>query len=597
MKKSKLQKEFTIKKHEVDLCVIGGGMAGLIAAVSAARKGIKVALMNDRPVLGGNASSEIRMWIRGALGDNLQETGILEEIALENIYRNPTLNFSIWDSVLYEKVRFEPNIKLFLNCSCCDIQMEENRVVMAKGWQTTTQQWHEIRAKYFADCSGDSVLAPLSGAEYRMGREGTDEFKESIQPKKPDRKTMGLSCLIQARETGRNQKFIPPAWAYKYTKENFPHRMNFSDPSAWTKDNFWWLELGGEQDSLKDTEEIRDELLKMAFGVWDFIKNSGHFESDKWELDWIGYLPGKRESRRYVGDYILKQEDVEKEGRFEDIVAYGGWSMDDHHPGGLRYTGKPTIFHPAPSPYGIPFRCLYSVNIENLFFAGRNISATHAALSSTRVMATCAIMGQAIGTASYLAVKKNFSPREVYNNCITELKNTLMEDDCFIPWNKREIPELTRHAKVKSSGGDTKSLFNGYDRTIGSEYNGWKGPLNSFIELDFGKKTDIESIRIVFDSDLNRNSWGDMDINTKRFPMRCNIPLDQKNVGVPKTLVKSFRIEAYDECKGWKVIHSQDKNYQRLVIIKKNVATLKLRLIPEETWGDEDARIFSFDVS
>jgi hypothetical protein len=174
------------------------------------------------------------------------------------------------------------------------------------------------------------------------------------------------------------------------------------------------MELGGNRDSIRDTEILRDELIKISFGTWDFIKNSGHFESENLELEWVGFLPGKRESRRYVGDHILNQNDVENEGRFEDIVAYGGWTMDDHHPDGFRYKGQPTIFHPAPSPYGIPYRSLYSKNISNLFFAGRNISATHAALSSTRVMATCAIMGQAVGTAAAIAVRDDLSPRGVY---------------------------------------------------------------------------------------------------------------------------------------------------------------------------------------
>ena len=166
------------KYHKADLCVIGGGLAGMCAAIAAARHGAKVVLMHDRPVLGGNASSEIRMWICGAHGENNRETGIIEEIELENMYRNPNRNYSIWDSILYEKVRFEENITLLLNCSCNSLEMNGNRIKSVKGWQLTTETWHTVEADLFADCSGDSILAPLSGAEYRIGREAFAEFGE-----------------------------------------------------------------------------------------------------------------------------------------------------------------------------------------------------------------------------------------------------------------------------------------------------------------------------------------------------------------------------------------------------------------------------------
>ncbi|HRU07461.1 MAG TPA: FAD-dependent oxidoreductase, partial [Candidatus Brocadiia bacterium] len=304
--------------HKADFCVVGGGLAGMCAAVAAARHGARVALMHDRPVLGGNASSEVRMWVCGARGANNAETGLIEEILLDNLYRNPTQNFSIWDSILYEKVRFEPNITLLLNCSCLDAAMKGGRVQSVTGWQTTTQTWHTVEAALFADCSGDSVLAPLTGADFRIGREARKEFGEDIEPEEADRRTMGMSCLIQARETDRPQPFIPPAWANRYlTEDALPHR-NHDVPES----NFWWIELGGDQDSIHDTETIRDELLKVAFGVWDHIKNHGDHGADNWALDWVGFLPGKRESRRYLGDHILTQNDVRAEGRFDDIVAY-----------------------------------------------------------------------------------------------------------------------------------------------------------------------------------------------------------------------------------------------------------------------------------
>ncbi len=404
--------------HRVDFCVVGGGLAGMCAAIAAARHGAKVALIQDRPMLGGNASSEVRMHICGAHGTNNRETGIVEEIELENRYRNPLRNYSIWDSVLYEKVRFEPNITLLLNCTCNSLEMVGDRIASVKGWQLTTETWHTVEADLFADCSGDSILAPLTGAPFRMGREARAEFDEDIEPENADRKTMGMSCLIQARDTGRPQVFTPPAWAYVYESDaDLPHRGH-----DLLTTNYWWIELGGEQDAIHDTEEIRDRLLKVAFGVWDHLKNRGNHGAETWTLEWIGFLPGKRESRRYEGDVILTQNDVRAEGRFDDLVAYGGWTMDDHHPGGIDWSGEPTIFHPAPSPFGIPYRTLYSRSISNLFVAGRNISVTHAAMSATRVMATCAVVGQAAGTAAAIAVREGTSPRGIYEDYIGELQ-------------------------------------------------------------------------------------------------------------------------------------------------------------------------------
>ncbi|MGB9594988.1 MAG: FAD-dependent oxidoreductase [Candidatus Poribacteria bacterium] len=570
------------KNHKVDLCVVGGGLAGMLTAIASARHGAKVLLMQDRPVLGGNASSEVRMWIGGAHGKNNRETGILEEIMLENLYRNPYRVYSIWDSILYEKVKFEDNITLLLNCSCNDAEMDGNTIRKIKGWQLTTETWHTVEASLFADCSGDSILAPLSGAEFRMGRESAYEFNEDIEPEIADKKTMGMSCLIQARETDSPKKFIPPSWAYKYTSDDdLPYRGHDVRSS-----NFWWIELGGEQDTIHDTESIRDELLKVAFGIWDHIKNYGDHGADNWVLDWVGFLPGKRESRRYVGDYTLTQNDVRAEGRFDDIVAYGGWSMDDHHPGGMNWKGQPTIFHPAPSPYGIPYRCLYSKNINNLLFAGRNISATHASMSSTRVMATCAVIGQAVGTASAIAIKYGLSPRGVYQEKLKELQQTLMDDDCYLPWKVREIPDLSKSAQLSASEGDPEVLRNGIDRSISDIDNGWTGKISSWIQYSFTTSQEINEFRFIFDSDLNR----------KPLNMPCNYPLNPQIASVPRTMTKSFRIDFLDDSGSFKTLFQEDNNYQRLVRIKKDIKTKAVRFVPLETWGSDDVHLFAWDV-
>ena len=585
---------FKTIRHQVDFCVVGGGLAGLCAAVSAARHGAKVLLMQERPMLGGNASSEVRMWVCGAHGDNNQETGLVEELMLENLYRNPDRNYSVWDGIMYELAAYQPGLELLLNCSCMDCAMEGGLIRSVTGWQMTTQTFHTVEAALFADCSGDSVLAPLTGAEFRMGREARAEFGEDIAPETADKKTMGMSCMIQAREEDHPSAFIPPRWAHHYTKEDLPYRLpDMSNPT----ENFWYLELGGEYDAIADTEWLRDELLRMAYGLWDFVKNDpeNREKNANWRLDWVGILPGKRESRRYVGDHIMTQHDVRAGGRFDDLVAYGGWSMDDHHPGGFTSREKPTIFHPAPSPYGIPYRSLYSVNVENLMFAGRNISVTHTAMSSTRVMATCATVGQAVGTAAAIALRERLSPRGVYEKRLQELKQTLMEDDSYLPFNVRQVPPLTKSARLVCGAPDAENLRNGLDRPIGGHDNGVTVEKGEAIAYVFERPSEIAHIRIIFDSDLNRATLPACEAKRRRN-MLHNRPLNWPDGHVPKTMVRAFRLEGVKPDGTAETLIEESNNYQRLRAFDVAGEYAAVRLVPLATWGSERCHIFSFDV-
>ena len=587
---------FDVITHKVDLCIVGGGMAGLCAALSAARHGASVLLMNDRPVLGGNASSEIRMWICGAHGADNKETGLLEEVMLDNYYRNPGLNYSLWDGVLYEKAAQQPGLELLLNCTCNDLIMDgqepgrERTIASVRAWQMTTQTWHVVRARFFADCSGDSVLR-ISGAEHRWGRESRYEFDESLAPEQADRQTMGNSILLQLRQVDEHHPFIPPARAYKFTEADLPHR-----PLMPRGNNFWWIEIGGTDDTLAGTEQQRDELLMIGYGVWDLIKNHPDGRGHHWELEWIGMLPGKRENVRYVGDHTLTQNDIEAGGHFDDLVAYGGWTMDDHPPEAFHYPGPPTTFHPAPSPYGIPYRALYSRNVANLFFAGRNISATHMALSSTRVMATCAMMGQAVGTAAALAVQHGCSPRGVYERHICELQEMLMDDDCYLPWHARSIPDISRRAKLVASEGNPEPLRNGIDRSLGEMDNGWWGAPDSTVEYAFDTPTPVSRVRFTFDSDLHDH---------KRMP--CSYPLEGNRVQVPPMMTRDFDVEVMDEQGNWQCAQQVRRNYQRLVqlSLKSTTITRGVRFVVRASWGAEQAtqqaaervHVFAFDVS
>ena len=569
-------------KHSADICVIGGGMSGLLAAVAAARHGAKVVLMHDRPVLGGNASSEIRMWIRGAAGKENRETGILQEIELENIYRNPAMNYSIWDTVLYQMILNEKNITLLLNCSCLSCEMAGEEIASVTGWQLNSYTFHTVEAKIFMDCSGDSILADLTGAAYRVGREGQAEFDEYGAPEVADRCTMGSSCLIEARKTDHPVSFIPPEWAYVYPDDASMYMKNHD--IVGTGVNFWWIELGGEMDTIHDAQAINEELIKTAYGIWDHIKNRGDHGMENWELEWIGFLPGKRESRRYEGEYILNQRDLEEGHTFPDAVAFGGWTMDNHSPLGFRYPGYSSRHITPKVPYQIPFRSLYSRNVPNLMFAGRNISATHMAMSSTRVMATCAVIGQAAGTGAALAIEKNCLPAVVTRDHMDTLQNRLLEDGCFIPGLLR-----------KNSGNVTLHLGEEFVSVL---ENGWERPYNgeeNKILLSGSLRVDIHTsargLRLVLDPDFSRESisWHK---KYQTFAMRTHID-ENTHVAMPGTLLRSCTVTAVtpEGETSWKL----ENNRQVLLRIPLPEGTTSVTLSDLVSWGDTIG-LYSCDI-
>ena len=580
-----------------DFCVVGGGLAGLCAAVAAARHGTKTVLMQERPVLGGNASSEIRMFISGAHGEGNRETGLIEELELANFRYNPYKIPNLLDARMYELAKAEPNLTLLLNTSCMDAEMDGSRIVSVTGWQMTTQRFIKVEAKYFSDCSGDSILAPLTGAEFRIGREAASEFGEETMAKEADSKTMGMSCLLQGRKLDHPVEFIAPAWAKKLTPEDLKRRRPRLEHPG---ENFWYLELGGDRDSIGDSETLRDELVALAYGMWDAFKNSGEFpEAANWQLDFLGFLPGKRESRRMLGDYLMTQQDVASGGEFADTVAFGGWPLDDHDPRGFYNPGKPCLQVQSKSPYGIPYRTLYSRNIDNLYFAGRNISMTHAAMSSTRVMATCAVVGQAVGTAAAIARKYETSPRGVYESHIEELKQTLMYDDCFLPYNKRTVSEAALAAELSCDdalSGDILNLRSGIDRNhvlYGEGDQGFTMGVGASVEYHMEQPTEVSRVRVVFDSDLNRITLpGDRVERT--HSMRASVKPDSPKMAMPTTLAKVYSLEVETE-NGWEGVLFETENLRRLVTAPICRAVTGIRLTVMETWGMDEVHILSFD--
>jgi len=593
--------------YECDFCVVGGGMAGTIAAITAARKGRKVVLVQDRPMLGGNASSEIRMQVRGAHGKENKETGILSEMELEAIYRNPTLNPTIWDGVIWEKVKAEKNITLLLNTSCIDVTMDGSSIASVLCWQLTTYSYHTVKAEYFADCSGDSVLAVPTQAEHRTGREAKSEYNESMGMEVADSKTMGMSILIQVRETDMPVPFIPPSWAYVYDDESFAtiaydeFHSSYRDHTLGTNGvNFWWIELGGHMNVLDDTEIVRDELIKTAYGVWDHIKNHGDHGAENWKLDWIGFLPGKRESRRYVGPYVLTQNDIQGNKNFDDVIAYGGWPLDDHNPMGFLNRGEAhekSQFLPTPSPYQIPFRVLYSKNIDNLLFAGRNISATHAAISSTRVMGTCSLLGQALGTAVTICSREGIFPRELSAERITELQNMLLEDNIMLPTLVRTIPALTNGAKINLTDAQIATLQDGIERITADGIDHHIAlDAGTDLEFRFEEPTAVEQLRVIFDPDYSRESITQFS-RFQLFAMRSHVGKDFKAVTMPKNLAKSFTVSIDRGDGGWEEIYATQENRKDLFTLKIGERVVGVRLTCLESWGGSTINLYACDLA
>lgn len=433
------KRSLPVKSIKSDLVVVGGGLSGVCCAITAARSGIKVVLVQDRPVLGGNSSSEVRLWILGAtshMGNNnrwAREGGIVDEILIENTYRNPEGNPIIFDTVLLDKVVSEANITLLLNTAVYHVdKKDESTIESVRAFCSQSQNEFELIAPLFCDASGDGIVGFLSGAAFRMGAESKDEFGEKFAPSKEYGELLGHSLYFYSKDAGLPVKFVPPAFALDDITK-IPRFRTFNAKEYGCK--LWWLEYGGRLDTVHQTEEIKWELWKVVYGVWNYIKNSGKFpDAENLTLEWVGTIPGKRESRRFEGDYILKQQDLVEQRTFEDAVAFGGWSIDLHPADGV-FSEKPGCnqWH-GKGIYEIPYRCLYSRNISNLFLAGRIISATHVAFGSTRVMGTSGYTGQSVGKAAALCTQKTILPKDVLSTGnILELQSQLLSIGHFIP--------------------------------------------------------------------------------------------------------------------------------------------------------------------
>lgn len=591
------------KKYQV--AVVGGGLSGVVAAIASARTGAKTVLVHDRGVLGGNCSSEVKVHIIGASCNwkksNAVETGILMELLLENKKNNPNHNFHTWDGVLSDFVKKTDNLDTYMNTTMLDCASEQNNIVSIDCYQMSTESRLRIYSDIFIDATGDGFLGYSAGAAFRTGHEAKNEFDEQHAPNNPDELLMGASVSFEAVDVGHKVEFIKPDWAYTFTEEDFAYRPHGSvvlrdcngritsriDCSS----GYWWIELGGDWANLiKQAEDIRWELYKVVYGVWDHIKNTGDHGAGNYELKWVGHVAGRRDSRRLEGPYLLNENDVVSNRIFDDAVAYGGFWVDDHPAGGWNAKNcKPSDSFHYDGVYTIPYRCYYSKNIVNLMMAGRDISATKMGMSSSRVMGTCAVGGQAAGTAAALCSLQKKYPSELD---VKVLQTELMKDDAYIPGFKYEDERnLLSAAEVSASSfvGNARpsNVVNGLSRNSETMQNSWESDGVSsegeFVSLKLKEAVFLKELRLVFDPNLSE----------ERFITTSAQHRERMRKSTDPELVKDYEIRLMKDGETvWR--KSVENNYQRMNIIAVDGSfeVDEVVLVVKKTNGYENAVVF-----
>jgi hypothetical protein len=596
------------KKYDTDILVVGGGMAGICAAIQASRLGSKVTLVDEELFLGGCSSSLFRLRVDGAGGMNHEygrETGIIEELEADGSYYKtnlepntpdsensvPMYGFKndIWSYILKQKCE-DAGVNVLLKTAVFDVVKEGNRINYVKARDLKIHQVVTIKINSTViDASGDGIVAYKAGAEYMLGQEAREEYNESYAPEKSNKMTMGDALMFFMVDKGKPVKFTPPPGMPVYKEDkDLPMKVcvidagkehaGFSGHSAFTTKCvlcvIWTAEYGGHLNILEERNSVLEGLIKMVFGIVDHIKNQQDHGAENYELIWVTPKIGRREGRRFKGDYILSQKDLLKPSKFKDAVAYGGRVIDLHEPD---RDGKfvTVTYYALPPLYSIPYRCLYSKDIDNLMLAGRLISGTRIALGSYRVQKTLATTGQAAGAAAHLACKYNVSSRELCDEkYITELQQTLLRYDATILGvNNEDKNDLARTSKVsaisETKDGEACNVINGVNRQFSSDdSNMWISDPNSglpqMLYIDLQYKKEVSCVQLTFDTALNRARESNVDAR------------------VFKETVRDYRIQYLNNHNIWEDIISVKENYQRFRIHKFNkVITDKIRIIVE----------------
>ena len=418
--------------EEYDLLVAGGGMSGICVAVAAARSGAKVVLIQDRPVLGGCNSSEIRVPLGGLV--HVPPYPNLGNVVTEI---SPIIGWpGVHPAEFYEDAR-KRNVfltlpkgrcRLLLNTRVVSLEMDSKnpgRIVGCLARDTRTGAETRFRARLFADCTGDAVLSRMAGAEVMTGRESRDTYGESLAPEQGDREVMGMSVVWRSEQTDTPASFPDIDWGLEITEENV----------YYVRSGDWEWETGQHHNQAEETETIRDYGMMAIFANWSYLKNhsdrKGEWSGDR--LSWISPLGGKRESYRVVGDHVLTQRDIEEDIPYPDASGSATWNLDLHFPdpehlAKFREPFRSCAYHRnLVKPYPVPYRCLYARDVDNLFLAGRHLSASHVAFGSVRVMRTLGLLGEVVGLAAALCAREGIQPRDVYESKLAELKEMMTD--------------------------------------------------------------------------------------------------------------------------------------------------------------------------
>lgn len=414
------------KVAKYDFVVVGGGISGMCAAVAAARLGCKVALINDRPLWGGSNSSETRVHLGGHiemepytnLGNMIKEFG-----PLRGGNAKPAEFYE--DEKKRAFLEAEENLTLYPSYRVYAVESKNGHINTVRAKHIETGEEIIFQAPIFSDCTGDGTVGYLAGADYAMGRESRDEYNEPSAPEVADKMTMGSSVQWYS-EKGEQESEFPI----------FEYGLNFNEQSCQRVTmGEWTWETGMNYDQCKEFERIRDYGLMVVYSNWSFLKNrlQDNEAYRNRSLGWVAYIAGKRESRRLLGDHVLTENDLVQEIPYPDASFTTSWSIDLHYPDPKNtehFSGeefKSICVHGATNPYAVPYRCLYSRNIDNLFMAGRDISVTHIGLGTVRVMRTCGMMGEVVGMAASLCHKNNALPRDIYTTHLDALKALMQQ--------------------------------------------------------------------------------------------------------------------------------------------------------------------------
>ena len=600
-------------KVAADFIVAGGGITGVCAAIAAARNGIKVALIQDRPVLGGNSSSEIRLWILGAtshMGNNnrwAREGGIIDEILVENIYRNKEGNPVIFDTVVLDKVLAEKNISLFLNTVVYKIEKSDQRnISSATAYNSQNQTEYEFQGKYFCDSTGDGMLAYLAGATCRIGAEDSDEFNEKLSPDKETYgEKLGHSILFYTKDVGQPVKYIPPKFAMSRDEIvkniNRIDNPNYFDPRQ-TGCRFWWIEFGGRLDTIFESEEIKFRLWEVIYGIWDYIKNSGRFpDVENLAIEWVGNIPGKRESRRFLGYHMLTQQDVIEQRHHYDVVAYGGWSLDLHPADGVfsKLKNACNQWH-SKGIYQIPYRCYLSPDLDNVFISGRIFSATHVAFASSRVMATSAAGGEAVGTAAALCVNQGYTPVQLMEkDKISMLQRQLIKQGAYLPqyefMTNPDNPDYSHKQLIPNP------LINTADINVSSElklseipFNGyWKSLEQSAAQMLPVTKGKMPQIKVRIKATKSTQQVVELRISSKQFNHTPDIILEtvviDLNVGENEIMLP-FKATIPETCYSFVCFIKNENTYiMTSKMLMTGLVSVFNKILPAvSNWGRQD---------